>query len=69
MDEYDFRKTLTKDELERRAFIVPFKVTDFSVLEKLNHYSVEFGKNWDELINAAIEKFLDDIELVHSLRL
>ena len=69
MDEQDFRKTLTKEELERRAFIIPFKVCDFALLERLNHYSTEFEKTWDELINAALVKFMADIEAVHSLRL
>jgi len=68
VDEQDFRASLTKEELERRAFIIPFKVCDFALLEKLNHYSTEFGKIWDALINAALKKFMDDIETVHSLR-
>lgn len=68
MDEQDFRATLSKAELERRAFIIPFKVTDFSLLERLNHYSTEFDKTWDELINAALIKLMDDIEAVHKLR-
>ena len=68
MDEQDFRTTLTKEELEQRAFIVPFKITDFSVLEQLNRYSTELEKTWDELINAAITKLLNDIAYVHNLR-
>jgi hypothetical protein len=68
MDEQDFRAQLTQEELERRAFIVPFKVYDFSVLERLNKYSTEFEKTWDELINCALEKFMDDIEAIHNLR-
>jgi len=69
MDEYDFRKSLSREELEKRAFIVPFKVYDFALLEQLNQYSMEFGKNWDELINAALTKFIDDIKAIHNLRL
>ena len=69
MDEQDFRGTLTPEELERRAFIIPFKVYDFAVLERLNRYSTEYEKTWDELINRALVKFMDDIEAVHSLRL
>jgi hypothetical protein len=69
MDEQDFRKTLSKEELEQRAFIIPFKVYDFATLEKLNHYSTEYEKTWDELINVALEKFIKDIEAVHSLRI
>jgi len=68
MDEQDFRATLSKEELEQRAFIIPFKVYDFATLERLNHYSTELERSWDELINAAIVKFLKDIEHVHSLR-
>lgn len=68
MDEQDFRASLSKEELERRAYIIPFKVTDFSLLERLNRYSTEFEKTWDELINTALKKFIDDIETVHSLR-
>jgi hypothetical protein len=68
MDEKDFRATLTKEELEKRAFIVPFKVVDFELLERLNHYSNELERTFDELINVAVKKLLDDIRLVHSLR-
>jgi len=69
MDEFDFRKSLTKVELEKRALIISFKIYDFSILERLNQYSEEFGKNWDELINIALNKFMDDIQLIHSLHL
>ena len=68
MDEQDFRKSLSKEELEQRAFIIPFKVYDFSTLERLNLYSTAFGKTWDEIINVAITKFMNDIETVHKLR-
>ena len=68
MDEQDFRTSLTKEELERRAFLIPFKVTDFTMLEQLNRYSTELEKTWDELINAAITKLLSDIAYVHNLR-
>jgi len=68
MDEQDFRRSLSKEELEQRAFIIPFKVTDFDLLERLNHYSSEFEKTWDELINVAIIKLMDDIEAIHNLR-
>lgn len=59
---------LSKEALERRALIIPFKVTDFALLERLNRYSTDFEKTWDELINAALIKFMDDIEIVHNLR-
>ena len=68
MDEQDFRVSLSREELERRAFIIPFKVTDFALLERLNRHSTDFEKTWDELINAALIKFMDDIEVVHKLR-
>ena len=68
MDEQDFRKTLSKEELEQRAFIIPFKVYDFALLERLNHYSTELDKTWDELINTALGKFMEDIATVHGLR-
>ena len=67
--ERDFRKTLSREELEQRGFILPFKILDFDVLERLNRCSMEFEKTWDELINAALVKFMDDIEAVHKLRL
>ena len=69
MDEQDFRKTLSKEELERRAFIIPFQVNDFTLLERLNHYSTELEKTWDELLNIALIRFIEDIEAIHSLRL
>ena len=68
MDEQDFRTSLSKEELERRAFIIPFKVYGFALIEKLNRYSTEFEKTWDELINAVIVKLLNDIACVHNLR-
>ena len=66
MDEQDFRALLSKEELEQRAFIIPFKVYNFATLERLNHYSKELDKTWDELINSAIVKFLKDIEGVFT---
>ena len=68
MDEQDFRTTLSREELEQRAFIIPFKVYDFALLERINQYSTEFEKTWDELINTTLTKFIDDIETVHNLR-
>ena len=59
MDEQDFRASLSKDELERRALIVPFKVYDFSLLERLNRYCTELDKTWDELINTALIQLMD----------
>ena len=69
MDESDYRKTLTQAELESRAFIIPFKVYDFAMLERLNKFSTEYAKTLDELINRAIVKFMDDIEVIQSLKL
>ena len=69
MDEQEFRATLSKEELEKRAFIIPFKVYSFTTLERLNRHSAELGKSWDILINAALEKFMDDIDMVQDLRL
>jgi len=68
LDEKDFRATLTKEELEERAFIIPFKVWDIELLERLNHYSNELERPFDYLINMAIRKLMDDIKLVHNLR-
>lgn len=68
MDEKDFRATLSREELELRAFIIPFKLYDLTVLERLNHYSATLEKTFDELINAAIVKLLNDIAYVHDLR-
>jgi hypothetical protein len=69
MDEMEFRATLTPEELERRAFIVPFKVYDPAVLERLYRASQEYAKTYDELINAAIVSFLDNVDTVQLLRL
>ena len=69
MDERAFRQSLSKEELEKRAYIIPFKVHDFSTLELLNRYSEELEKTWDELINIAIEKLIADIEAVRKLRM
>ena len=68
MYEKDFRKTLTEEELEARGFIVSFKVLDFGVLRRLDECSMEYEKTWDELINTAIVKLLDDVEAVKRLR-
>ena len=69
MDELEFRATLTSEELEARAFIMSFKVYDPAVLERLLRCSEDFTKSFDELINLAIVKFLDDIDTVQQLRL
>ena len=69
MNEQDFRAQLTKAELEARAFIIPFKVTDFELLERLNRYSEELDRTFDELINLSIQRLLDDIETVHNLKI
>ena len=69
MDEQEFRATLSREELEKRAFIIPFKVYDYTILERLNKYSVELGKSWDILINAALVRFMDDIDMVQDLRM
>ena len=68
MYEQDFRKNLSREEIEARGLIVPFKVFDFDVLQRLDKYSMEFEKTWDELINTAILKLMDDIETVKRLR-
>ena len=69
MDELTFRATLSKEELEKRAYIIPFKVYDFATLELLSKYSEELGTTWDELINVAIGKLASDIEAIRKLRL
>jgi hypothetical protein len=69
MDEKEFRATLTKEELEKRSFIIPFKVIDIDLLEKLNQYSAELSKTYDELINIALARLFDDIEAISRLRL
>ena len=69
MDEREFRRTLSKEELDKRAYIIPFKVYDFTTLELLNKYSEELEVTWDALINAAIEKLAADIESIRKLRL
>jgi len=68
MDEKEFRATLTPEELEQRAIIIPFKLTDIDLLERLNQYSAELSKTYDELINAALVRFFDDIEAISRLR-
>lgn len=68
MCESDFRKTLTPEQLEARAFIIPFKVCDFDTLKRLDRYSTELEKPWDVLINVAVTRLLDDIEAMRRLR-
>ena len=68
MDEKEFRATLTPEELKERAFIIPFKVFDPDILEKLNRYSSEFSKPYDHLINLALSRLFDDIEAITCLR-
>ena len=68
MDEKEFRATLAPEELEQRSIIIPFKLTDVDLLEKLNQHSAEFSKTYDELITAALERFFEDIEAISRLR-
>ena len=53
MDEKEYRATLSKDELAQRELMIPFKLNDIGILEKLNQYSTEFSKANDELIGIA----------------
>ena len=69
MYEQDYRKKLSQEELESKGLIVPFKVLDYAILQRLDKCSMEFEKTWDELINTAIIKLLDDIETVKRLRM
>ena len=69
MYEQDYRKKLSQEELELKGLIVPFKVLDYAILQRLDKYSMEFEKTWDELINTAIIKLLDDIETIKRLRM
>ena len=69
MDEKEFRETITAEELEQRAIVIPFKLTDIDLLEKLNQYSAEFSKTYDELISTALGRLFDDIEAISRLRL
>jgi hypothetical protein len=68
MYELDWRATLTPEELEQRAYLIPFKLYDYALLQRLDKYSMELEQTWDYLINAAIKNFMDDIEAVHRLR-
>ena len=68
MDEKEFRMTLTPEELEKRAFIIPFKVLDLEIWENLNQYSAELSKPYDYLINTALTRFFADIETISNLR-
>jgi hypothetical protein len=69
MQEADYRKTLSRKELEARAFIVPFRVSDFELLQELYRYSDELDRTFDELINCAIKELIRTIKLVKDLRL
>ena len=69
MDEKEYRATLSKEELDQRELMIPFKLSDIGVLEKLNQYSTEFSKTYDELIGIALARFFDDIEAISHLRL
>jgi hypothetical protein len=68
MDENEFRATLNKEEIEKRSLLIPFKLTDIRLLEKLNQYSTELSKPYDYLVNTALVRLFDDIELVNRLR-
>jgi hypothetical protein len=68
MNEKEFRATLTKEELEKRSLIIPFKLTDITLLEKLNQYSAELAKPYDYLVNTALTRLFDDIEIINRLR-
>jgi len=68
MDEKEFRATLTPEELEQRAFIVPFKLTDINLLDRLNRHSEELSKPYDYLISTALIRFFDDIEAISTMR-
>jgi len=68
MDEKEFRAALTPEELEKRALIIPFKLTDIDLLEKLNQYSAELSKTYDELISIALIRLFEDIEAISRLR-
>jgi len=68
MYQSDFLKSLSEEELKARGLIVPFKVFDYATLARIDRYSMEFEKTWDELINTAILKLMDDIETVKRLR-
>jgi hypothetical protein len=69
MDEKEFRATLTPEELAKRDFIIPFRFADLDTWEKLNQYSSELSKTYDELINTALIRFFEDIEAISCLRL
>jgi len=68
VDEKEFRATLTQEELEQRAFIIPFKVLDLDTWENLNKHSAELSKPYDFLINTALTRFFADIESISLLR-
>jgi hypothetical protein len=68
LDEREFRKVLSKEELEERAIIVPVKITDIKILEKLLILAEEMDKSFDEIAKIALEKLFYDINVVHSLR-
>ena len=64
MDEIEYRATLTPEELEKRALLLPFKIVDIEAFRKLTDYSEEFSKTYDELINLALARLFNDIEVI-----
>jgi helix-turn-helix protein len=68
VDEKEFRATLTKSELEKRALLLPFKITNIEMFEQLTKHSNELSKTYDELINLALTRLFNDIEVIGDLR-
>ena len=68
MWEQDFRATLTPEELEKRGLILPFKIYDITIFEKICKYSDEWEQTFDVIINTALKRLLRDVEEIWALR-
>lgn len=47
---------------------ITVEIFKFEILQKMNKESEMLNRSWDELINIAIEKLLNDIEMLRDLR-
>ena len=54
-------------DLPREVFAI--YLTDGMLYDKLNRISAEYSLPVEALVNLAVKRFTDDIELVRSLRL
>ena len=47
---------------------ISVNINNFEILSELNQKAQELNRSWDELINVAIERLLNDIDALRQLR-